>query len=124
MRYPIVVASILMFTGGAQAASLCSFTTRCFEAEPCQDTDFSLEFRAGTGGPNDLELVTDAETIGIAVGGTGKVAYLAGMTDSGFHVLTIAAGTGAARYTRHIGPAPANETPQSVSYLGSCELRK
>ena len=124
MRHLIAIASLSLLATGANAASLCTFTTECYEDQPCQPTDFSLTFGAGTGGPNELELVTDAETIGVAVGGTGTVAYLAGMTESGFHVLTVMNGTGEARYTNHIGPDGAGNGPQTVSYLGKCELRK
>ena len=115
-------AYIAVLTAGiasaADAGSVCIFTTECFEDEACAETSFTMEFRAGTGGPNDIELVTDAETIGVAVGGDGQVAHLAGMTESGFHVLTLTRATGAARYTNHI-----DEGPATVSYLGTCEVQ-
>ena len=117
MRQLVGFAFVMAFPVTAQAASLCTFTTECFENEACQPTQFELEFRAGTGGPNELEIVTEAETVGVAVGGSGEVAHLAGMNADGFHVLTVMRETGAARYTRHIG-----DGPRSVTYLGSCEL--
>ena len=119
MRHIIMTAGFFVFAAAAHAASECAFATECYETEPCTGTSFGLTFRAGTGGPDELELVTDAETIGVAVGGNGKVAYLAGMSASGggFHVLTVMAGTGEARYTAHIG-----DGPQVVTYLGRCEL--
>lgn len=115
MRYLIGLA--LLFPGAAQAASQCTFTMECYESEACQPTTFALEFRAGTGGPNELELVTDTETIGVTAGGTGKVAHLAGMTETGFHVLTLTSATGSARYTNHI-----SDGPLTVTYLGTCEV--
>jgi len=115
LRY--LVGILLLIPFATQAGSLCTFTTECYEDEPCQPTEFQLGFRAGTGGPNEMELVSDAETIGVAVGGTGEFAYLAGLTSTGFHVLTLTRSTGAARYTNHIGAGP-----QTVSYLGSCEV--
>lgn len=110
---------LIGFPAMAQTASICTFTTECYENQACQDTEFQLEFRAGAGGPNDLEIVTDAETVSVSVGGSGEVAYLAGMTRNGFHVLTVTRESGAARYTNHIG-----DGPQTVTYLGSCELTR
>ena len=99
------------------AASECRFVTECYEGEACQETQFDITFRAGAGGPNEMELVTDAETIGVAAGGTAEVAHLAGMTETGFYVLTLASADGTARFTAHL-----INGPQSVTYLGRCEV--
>jgi hypothetical protein len=118
MRHLSVIAIFLCLTQAVQAASLCRFTVACLEDEPCAETSFTMQLRGGTGGPNEIELVTDAETIGVAVGGNGRVAHLAGMTDSGFHILTVTRETGAARYTNHVDAGPL-----TVSYIGSCEMQ-
>jgi len=118
-RYAFVIAAIFVIGSPANASSLCTFTTKCVEADVCTDTVFELRFGAGTGGPNELEIVTDAETVGVAVGGTGETAFLAGLTERGFHVLTVEAGSGAARYTNHVADGPV-----AVSYLGSCEVTR
>lgn len=115
MRYLAGLA--LLFPFSVQAGNKCTFTTECFEQEACQDTQFQLEFRASSDGSSELELVTDAETVGVSVGGSGQVAYLAGLTPSGFHVLTVTRETGAARYTNHIG-----DGPLVASYIGTCEV--
>ena len=39
------------------------------------------------------------------------------MNDSGFHVLTVQAGRGAARYSVHL-----NEGPLAITYHGQCEV--
>lgn len=117
MRYAIAIAVLCLNVNAASAASLCSFVIECYEGEACQETQFDLTFRAGTGGPNEMELVTDAETIGVAVGGNGNYAHLAGMTETGFYVLTLASGDGTARFTTHLA-----EGPQSVTYMGTCEV--
>lgn len=116
-RHISVIASLFCFPAGGHAASQCTFTTECYEGEICQETQFELTFRAGTGGPFEMELVTDAETIGVAVGGTGEFAHLAGMTESGFYVLTLASADGAARFTAHLA-----DGPQAITYLGTCEV--
>jgi len=119
MRQLVAILAFSTMGTSAFAASQCTFTTECYEAEPCQDTTFGLTFRAGTGGPNEMELVTDAETIGVAVGGNGQIAHLAGMTKTGFYVLTLASANGAARFTTHLA-----DGPQTITYLGSCEIGK
>lgn len=115
----IVMATFLFAAWSipALAMSLCTFVSECTEDAGCQATAYSLEFRAGTGGPFEFELVTETETIGVTVGGSGKVAHLAGMTETGFHVLTIVRDTGAARYSRHI-----SDGPRAVTYRGRCEV--
>ena len=117
MRGFWAVLLVLGWAGAAQAANMCSFDMECFEGEACQETAFDLQFRAGTGGPHEMEIVTDAETIGVNVGGNGKIAHIAGMNDSGFHVLTVQAGSGAARYSVHL-----NEGPLAITYHGQCEV--
>ncbi len=117
MRQPFAVLTVILWASATQADSLCTFSTECYEDETCQETGFELTFRAGTGGPNEMELVTDAETIGVAVGGNAQVAHFAGMTQNGFYVLTLASSDGTARFTTHLG-----EGPQSITYLGTCEL--
>lgn len=117
VRQAVVSIVIFILVPMAQADSLCTFTTECYEDESCQDTAFEVTFRAGTGGPNEMELVTDAETIGVAVGGNAQIAHFAGMTENGFYILTLASADGAARFTAHLG-----EGPQSITYLGACEL--
>ena len=118
MRQAVAIA-LSLFPTAVLAGNLCTFTTECFENEASQETAFTMEYRAGLGGANEFELVTDAETIAVSVGGSGDVAYLAGMTESGFHVLTVTRETGAARYTNHVASGPF-----TVSYLGSCEVSK
>jgi len=117
MRYILAIICIMVFSGGAFASSLCTFDTKCVEAEACIQTHFELRFGAGTGGPNELQIVTETDTVGVAVGGNSKIAFLAGLTERGFHVLTVASGDGAARYTNHL-----SEGPVTISYLGHCEL--
>ena len=117
MRCLIALAFVYSMVSQAQAASLCSFTTECYENEACQPSAFELTFRAGTGGPNEMELVTDAETIGVAVGGNAQFAHLAGMTKTGFYVLTLASADGTARFTTHL-----SDGPQSITSLGTCEI--
>lgn len=98
MRYSPVTATIFLMAAPTRATSECTFTAECHEAGVCADTTFSLAFRAGTGGPNEPEPVTDAETIGVAAGGNGQVACPAG-TDHG-------AFPGPAVVTRHGPCAP------------------
>ena len=117
MRLVLAMAACVGFAGAAQAANECNFTLECFEGEACQETEFGLQFRAGTGGPHEMEIVTDAETIGVNVGGNGQIAHIAGMNDSGFHVLTVQAGSGLARYSVHL-----NDGPLAISYHGQCEI--
>lgn len=117
VTYSLVTAGFCLISPAAQASSLCTFITECYEGEACKDTQFALTFRAGTGGPNEMELVTDAETIGVAVGGDSTAAHLAGMTDSGFYILTLTSADGTARFTAHL-----REGPQSITYLGTCEV--
>ena len=101
----------------ALAGNTCTFTTLCTDTQPCTATEFSLIFRAGTGGPNDIELDVGDEIVGVAVGGNAQVAHIAGLSQTGFHVLTLASGTGAARYTRHV-----DDGPLAMTWHGTCEI--
>lgn len=120
MRLVRNIAAILAAAGWASAAdagSVCTFDRVCVDDRPCAETDYQITFRAGTGGPNDIELDVGDEVVAIAVGGNAQVAHLAGLSQSGFHVLTLANGTGVARYTRH-----EDATLTATTWHGLCEL--
>ncbi len=94
-------------SAGAVVAETCTFTTECFEAENCSETDFSMIVDRG-------KILTDAETIPVTRGGSDEVAVYVGFSGSAFHLLTHNA-NGFARYTTHIFSGP-----MVVSYLGEC----
>ena len=97
----------------------CRFTVECFEAEPCDDADFTLRLRPGDlplsvrlGGPVD-DIVGE-----LSVAQSGATLVLA-RGPSSLQILTI--GTDAtARYTLHL-TAKDSGGPAMVSYIGTCE---
>lgn len=111
-----IVASALS-AGGALAGSTCSFDTVCRDGQPCAAAKLEIVFRAGIGGPNDIELDVGDEVVAVAVGGNARVAHLAGLSQTAFHVLTLANGSGAARYTRHDDGGPV-----ATTWIGTCEV--
>ena len=120
--YPIVCTVILSVSSAAFAGSTCRFTQLCEETSACEPADLVLDFRAGTGGPLEMELATPTGIVEVSVGGTGTVAHVAGMSGDGFHVLTVQAGTGTARYTYHTNDPEAGPTVKT--YLGTCEVNR
>ena len=94
-------------SGGAWAET-CTFTTECYEAEGCEETNFTMEVQRD-------KLITDAETIPVGTGGSDTVNVFVGYTASAFHVLTREV-DGQARYVTHLFDGPV-----MVSYLGACQ---
>ena len=60
------------------------------------------------------QLITDAETIPVTLGGSDAVRVYVGVTESAFHLLTHTA-DGPARYTTHLF-----DGPLMIGYLGEC----
>lgn len=96
-----------VFLPAAALTENCTFTTECFEAETCAETDFSMLVDGGN-------IITPSETIQVTKGGSDEVAVYVGITPSAFHLLTHSA-NGFARYSTHI-----YKGPLMVSYLGEC----
>jgi hypothetical protein len=112
MKYWLLPLFTAAMAAQANAATQCTFTTECFEAEACTETSFAVSLDETDAG---LTLSSDAESFPVALGGSDKVRVYVGFTQSAFHLLT-ATDTKSARYTTHI-----YDGPLLVSYLGSCE---
>ena len=112
-----LIGMLYLLPLSAEAGNRCTFQMACIEDKPCAPTAFAVSLRAGTGGPDDIELHTGDEIVGVAVGGNSSVAHIAGMSPTGFHVLTLEAATGKARYTWHV-----DEGLRAVTYHGTCEV--
>ncbi len=115
---PLLLPVLAALTPPARAQepfATCRFTTECFEAEPCTETDFS--FTISHHDELGFLIRTDAEDIAGLVFDNyfpDATSALIGTTDTAYHMLTIAPG-GAARYSVHM------EGPMMVSYAGRCE---
>ncbi|MGH1577137.1 hypothetical protein [Planktotalea sp.] len=99
----------------------CRFTTECYEAEPCADTEFTPSLEARAGGLTEDDTVVEAKLVsdagdavllGVRSGGTLS---LSGGTFEARQLLTIAK-DGAARYSLHYA-----DGPMAISYLGVCK---
>lgn len=106
----VLIALVVLTTSGPALAFSCNFQTECYETEPCQEADFTIEVileeeKVSTEF-GDLTVVaakeSDAITIIFATG--GETEFLISVTPM------------AARASAHI-----NEGPLSVSYFGICE---
>ena len=82
----------------------CQFTQECLLGDSCNETVFALTF-------NDIELVTDAETI-LGTGGQGFVSATDAATG---HWITVTS-SGAAYYSVHMPDAEL-----IINYTGTCE---
>ena len=100
----------LLLTASAAQAFECNFTTECYEAEACGETNFALTV--------DIEgkkLVTEFGDITLfAVKELPTLKTLFATGEGAEYLLSVTRKT--ARLTTH-----ANEGPQVISYLGSCE---
>ena len=116
MKTFLLALAVTLVAGTAQARTVCTFTTECFEDEACAETQFTVAIEAGTLGPDDIVLVTEAETVHGAIAGAGSVdrGHFIGIGQGAVHMLTVD-GASDARYTTHIA-----EGPMSVSYIGAC----
>lgn len=88
----------------------CTFTTECYETEPCQDTQFSL-----TAQLDDAKLVTDFGDLTIVGVKTDAPLVTVFATGAGSEYLLSRNGD-QARLTAH-----SNEGPAAITYLGTCE---
>ncbi|SIT14979.1 hypothetical protein SAMN05421759_12140 [Roseivivax lentus] len=107
---------LLVFLPAAAMSGTCRFTTECFEAEACAETEFTLDIEMAEAATQIVQLVTDAETMT----GEGQMLDQGGFlfqggNANGAHLLT-AAPDGAARYSVHYF-----EGPMIVTYHGTCE---
>lgn len=103
-------ALIGLFCGeGAAHAFPCSFTTECYESEPCAASDFAFEV--------DVEakrMITDYGDITIvAVKETGRLTTLFATGAGAEYMLSLT--PQAARLSTH-----SNEGPAAITYLGQC----
>ncbi|GAA4229888.1 hypothetical protein GGQ68_001624 [Sagittula marina] len=98
----------------------CDFVTECYEAEPCQDTRFSVTLEGQASGFEDVNLLvevrmrSDAADVPLMGNRSNGALALAGGIDGVRHMVTTNA-DGTARYTVHDA-----DGPMMVSYLGSC----
>ena len=103
-------AALLLALPGAALAYPCSFTIECYEAEACTAAQFTLDVnipaKALTTEYGDLVIVAVKEIAGLTtLFATGEGAeYLLSITPA------------AARLSTH-----ANDGPQAITYLGTCE---
>lgn len=107
IKHFTLMATLALTATGALAET-CTFTTECFEAEACQETNFEITIEGDT-------LVTIAETIPVTSGGSDTKGVFVGYTSSAFHVLTREK-SGPARYSTHIF-----DGMMMVNYMGTCE---
>jgi hypothetical protein len=103
---PVVLITLL--TAAPALAETCTFTTECFEGEACSDANYTVTI-------DGAQLITDAETISVGIGGSNELSVYAGATQNAFHLLTRTK-AGDARYATHIF-----DGPLMVNYIGRCE---
>ncbi len=106
----IVFATLLIALPLPALAFECNFTTECYEAEPCAETDFTLDVAIA-----EKTLTTDY----------GDLTIVAVKEVGGLKTL-FATGQGA-EYLLSVSPEAArlssqsNDGPQVITYLGQCE---
>ena len=104
---PAAIASLIALPVFAQD---CTFTTECFEAEPCQDTNFSLSAQLG-----EAKLVTDfGDLTVVGVKSEAPLTTVFATGEGAEYLLSRTAN--AARFTAH-----SNDGPTSITYIGTCE---
>ncbi|MCK8463583.1 hypothetical protein MUY35_06935 [Aliiroseovarius sp. S1339] len=104
---PAAVVSLAALPAVAQD---CTFTTECYESEPCQDTSFSLTTML-----DDAKLVTDfGDLIVIGVKSEGRVTTVFATGEGAEYLLS--RNGDVARFTAH-----SNDGPTSITYMGTCE---
>ena len=111
----LIIAALMACTARAAYAVECSFTTECFDAEECTETDYSLVIGHDDYGIPILETISETLRV-TAIAGDGENHSTVTATGEGaIHLLTRATG-GDARYTVHL-----TEGPMTISYLGTCK---
>ncbi|MCI2393678.1 hypothetical protein [Aliiroseovarius sediminis] len=104
---PATCAALLALPAVGQT---CTFTTECYESEPCQDTSFSL-----TAELDASKLVTDfGDLTVVGVKREGSLAAVFATGDGAEYLLS--RNGNAARFTAH-----SNDGPTAITYLGTCE---
>ena len=107
------LTALLAVTSSAALAADCTFTTECFDAEGCAETEFKAALVENADG--GARLVTDAQNISLSQGGSADLRVYFGLTPSSIHLLSVSE-AGPARYTTHIFDGPI-----MVNYVGVCE---
>ncbi|MEV8467400.1 hypothetical protein AB0T83_11475 [Fluviibacterium sp. DFM31] len=118
---PALAAASLALTPGLAAAQVveveCVFTVECYEAEACDEANFSL--RVGKGdSPAEAVVRTPAESFAGKVQGHDSTSLVwTTQTATTAQILSWGA-DGSARYTLHL-----TDGPVVVSYHGHCEAK-
>lgn len=108
------VAVLLIMAGPASADVMnCKFTTECFEAEACQETDYDV---AIAGELSDARFESASASMIAFVEKSEAATTITARDDTGMHLL-ITTPDGSARYT-NLMP----DVPMVISYLGSCKM--
>ena len=101
------ILAVLCLASAAHAQT-CTFTTECFEADGCSDTNYEITINGDT-------LVTISDTIPVQVSSTDTTTVYTGIKGTIAHMLSVNS-DGPARYTSHIFGGPL-----VISYIGACE---
>ncbi|MCA8882780.1 MAG: hypothetical protein KDA50_03390 [Rhodobacteraceae bacterium] len=113
-------AGALLLAGAATAQHVeveCVFTTECYEAEPCDDTSFTVQLGKGDADGQAI-LHGPAETIVGDVWGHDATSLVwIARTQSSVQLISWGA-DGTARYTLHL-----TDRPAAVTYHGMCEAK-
>ena len=88
----------------------CTFGTECYEDEACSDTAFKVAVR-------DQDIVTDFGTFPV-LALREQPGRLTAFVQSEGAVYLLSASDKTARFTAHI-----SDGPQSITYLGQCEVQ-
>ena len=109
---------VLLVFGLPAAASVevaCTFVTECYEAEACDEANFTFKLGAGDEPRTAVMRTTEGPVTGSVGGDDASSLYWIAETPNSVQVLSWGA-DGSARYTLHLTDGPA-----IVSYHGSCE---
>ena len=110
MKFVAAPFALILLTALPAAAQTCTFTTECYESEPCQDTQFSL-----TAQLDDAKLVTDFGDLTVVGVKSDRGLTAVFATGEGSEYLLTRQGDNA-RFTAH-----SNDGPAAITYMGTCE---